>query len=140
MIQIAFKKHRFPPEFIQHAVWLYARFTLSFRDVQDLMAERGIDVSNETVRRWFLKFGRLVSANLRHSSPRSSAHWHLDEMVIKIRDQRYWLCRRSMYPFSFMKWSTISRRKRALSMAVAKHAKPSRMRHKKNGSIKMERI
>lgn len=57
------------------------------------MAECGIDLSNETVRRWFLKFGRLVSANLRHSRPRPSARWHLDEMVIKIRDQRYWLWR-----------------------------------------------
>ncbi len=57
------------------------------------MAERGIDVFNETVRRWFLIFGRPVSANLRHSRPRPSARWHLDEMVIKIRDQRYWLWR-----------------------------------------------
>jgi len=70
MIQISFKRHRFPPEIIQHAVWLYARFTLSFRDVEDLLAERGIDVSNETVRRWFLKFERLVAVNL---LPRPSA-------------------------------------------------------------------
>ncbi len=57
------------------AVWLYARFTLSFRDVEDLLAERGIDVSNETVRRWFLKFGRLISGNLRRGCPRASARW-----------------------------------------------------------------
>ena len=69
MIPISFKRHRFPPEIIQHAVWLYARFTLSFRDVEDLLAERGIDVSNETVRRWFLKFGRLIVGNLRRSRP-----------------------------------------------------------------------
>ena len=93
MTPISFKRHRFPPEIIQHAVWLYARFTLSFRDVEDLLAERGIDVSNETVRRWFLKFGRLVAGNLRRSRPRASARWHLDEMVIKIRDRRYWLWR-----------------------------------------------
>ena len=61
MIEICFKRYRFPPEIIRHAVWLYARFTLSFRDVEDLLAERGIDVSNETVRRWFLKFGRLAA-------------------------------------------------------------------------------
>ncbi|MBE0529628.1 MAG: IS6 family transposase, partial [Rhodospirillales bacterium] len=60
MLPISFKRHRFPPVIIQQAVWLYARFTLSFRDVEDLLAERGIDVSNETVRRWFLKFGRLI--------------------------------------------------------------------------------
>lgn len=93
MTSISFKRHRFPPEIIQHAVWLYARFTLSFRDVEDLLVERGIDVSNETVRRWFLKFGRLISGNLRRSRPRASARWHLDEMVIKIRGRKHWLWR-----------------------------------------------
>ena len=93
MIPISFKRHRFPPEIIQHAVWLYARFTLSFRDVEELLAKRGIDLSNETVRRWFLKFGRLIAGNLRRSRPRGSARWHLDEMVIKIRGRKYWLWR-----------------------------------------------
>ena len=73
--------------------WLYAWFTLSFRDVEDLLAERGIDVSNETVRRWFLKFWRLISGNLRRSRPRASARWHLDEMVIRIPARRHWLWR-----------------------------------------------
>jgi len=85
MAPISFKRHRFSPEIIQHEVWLYARFTLSFRDVEDVLAERGIDVSNETVRRWFLKFGRLIAGNLRRGRPRASARWHLDEMVVKIR-------------------------------------------------------
>ena len=93
MTPISCKRQRFPPEIIQHAVWLYARFTLSFRDVEDLLAERGIDVSNETVRRWFLKFGRLIACNLRGSRPRASARWHLDEMVIKTRGQNHWLWR-----------------------------------------------
>ena len=93
MTPISFKRHRFPPEIIQNAVWLYARFLLSFRDVEDMLAERGIDVSNETVRRWFLKFGRLIAGNLRRSRLRASARWHLDEMVIKIRGRRYWLWR-----------------------------------------------
>jgi len=93
MTAISFKRHRFPPEIIQHAVWLYAGFTLSFRDVEDLLAERGIDVSNETVRRWFLKFGRLVARNLERSRPRPSSYWHLDEMVIAIRGRKYWLWR-----------------------------------------------
>ena len=78
---------------IQHAVWLYARFTLSFRDVEDLLAERGIEVSNETVRRWFLKFGQLSAGNLRRGRPCASARWHLDEMVIKIRGRNHWLWR-----------------------------------------------
>ena len=93
MTPISFKRHRFPPAIIQHAVWLYARFTLSFRDVEELLAERGIDVSNETVRRWFLKFGRLIASNLRRSRPRPSASWHLDEMVIRVRGRNHWLWR-----------------------------------------------
>ncbi len=56
MEQISYRCHRFPPQIIQHAIWLYCRFTLSFRDVEDLLAERGLDVSYETVRRWVLKF------------------------------------------------------------------------------------
>jgi len=93
MTPISFKRHRFPPIIIQHTVWLYSRFTLSFRDVEELLAERGIDVSNETVRRWFLKFGRLIAGNLRRNRPRPSPRWHIDEMVIKIRDRKYWLWR-----------------------------------------------
>ena len=58
MQQLSYRRHRFPPLIIQHAVWLYLRFTLSYRDVEELLAERGIDVSNETIRRWVLKFGR----------------------------------------------------------------------------------
>ena len=62
-MMISFARHQFPPVVIRHAVWLYVRFTLSYRDVEDLLAERGLDVSYETVRRWVLKFGRrsLVS-------------------------------------------------------------------------------
>ena len=93
MTPISFKHHRFSPAVILHAVWLYARFTLSFRDVEELLAERGVDASNETVRRWFLKFGRLVSRNLRQQRPRPSPRWHLDEMVIKVRGRRHWLWR-----------------------------------------------
>lgn len=90
---ISFKRHRFPPDIIRHAIWLYARFTLSFRDVEELLAKRGIDVSNETVRRWFLKFGGQIAGNLRRTRPRANDRWHLDEMVIQIRGKRYWLWR-----------------------------------------------
>jgi putative transposase len=93
MRNISFKRHRFPPEFICHAVWLYARFTLSYRDVEDLLAERGLDISYETVRRWFLKFGAQIARNLRRKRPTPSDHWHLDEMVIVIRGKRHWLWR-----------------------------------------------
>ncbi len=93
MQNISFKRHRFPPEVIRHAVWLYARFTLSYRDVEDLLAERGLDISYETARRWFLKFGGVIARNLSSNRPKPSDYWHLDEMVIVIRRKRYWLWR-----------------------------------------------
>ena len=93
MQNISFKRHRFPPEIIRHTVWLYAHFTLSFRDVEDLLAERGLDISYETTQRWFLKFGGTIARNLRRKRPKSSDYWHLDEMVIVIRGKRFWLWR-----------------------------------------------
>jgi putative transposase len=93
MQKISYRRHRFPPHIIQHAIWLYARFTLSYRDIEDLLAERGLDISYETVRRWFKKFGQPIAKNLRHSRPTPSDHWHLDEMVIVIRGKKYWLWR-----------------------------------------------
>ena len=93
MKDISFKRHRFPPEVICHAVWLYSPFTLSFRDVEDLLAQRGLDISFETVRRWFLKFGQPIARNLRLKRPKPSDYWHLDEMVIVILRKRHWLWR-----------------------------------------------
>lgn len=72
MQPISFKRHRFPPSVIVPAVWLFARFTLSFRDVEKMLAERSLDVSNETVLRWFLKFGCLVARNTCQSRPQPS--------------------------------------------------------------------
>jgi hypothetical protein len=69
-VTISFARHQFPPAIIRHAVWLYVRFTLSYRDVEDLLAERGLDVSYETVRRWVLKFGPLFARELRRRRPR----------------------------------------------------------------------
>jgi len=90
---ISFARHQFPPEIIRHAVWLYVRFTLSYRDVEDLLAERGLDVSYETVRRWVLKFGPLFARELRRGRPRPTARWHLDEMAVMIVGRRFWLWR-----------------------------------------------
>ena len=67
MQNISFKRHRFLPEIIHHAVWLYARFTLSYRDIEDLLSERGLDISYETVRRWFQKFSGPIARNLRRT-------------------------------------------------------------------------
>jgi hypothetical protein len=62
MDQLSYRRHRFPPAIIQHAIWLYLRFTLSYRDVEELLAERGLEASYETVRRWILKFGPVLPA------------------------------------------------------------------------------
>jgi len=72
------RRHRFPPEIIQHAIWLYVRFTLSYRDVEELLAERGLDISYETVRRWVLKFGPAIARRLRQRRPGPSDRWQLD--------------------------------------------------------------
>src|SRR5438270_409829 len=84
MTLLSYRRHRFPPPIIQHAIWLYLRFTLSYRDVEELLAERGLEVSYETVRRWVLKFGPGFARRLRRSRPRPSDRWHLDEMVVRI--------------------------------------------------------
>src|SRR5665647_2930359 len=93
MRPISFKRHRFPPDVIRQAVWLYSRFTLSLRDVEELLAERGIDVSYETIRCWTNKFGPAIAANIRKARPRADSIWHLDEMVVKIRGQRMYMWR-----------------------------------------------
>src|SRR5260370_27263584 len=78
---------------MQHAIWLYLRFTLSYRDVEELLAERGLDISYETVRRWVLKFGPSIARRLRRHRPRPSTRWHLDEMVVRIAGVRMYLWR-----------------------------------------------
>src|SRR6201988_2716844 len=93
MAPLCYRRHRFPPAIIQHAIWLYLRFTLSYRDVEDLLAERGFEVSYETVRRWVLKFGPVIARRLRRHRPRPSDRWHLDEMVVRIAGQRMYLWR-----------------------------------------------
>ena len=84
MTKISYSGYRFPPEVIQQAVGLYLRFSLSFRDAEDLLAERGITVSYETVRRWVNHFGPLIAADLRKRRPRPHTTWHLDEVYLKI--------------------------------------------------------
>ncbi len=78
---------------IQHAVWLYLRFTLSYRDVEDLLAERGLEVSYETVRRWVLKFGPAIARRLRQRRPKPSPRWHPGEMAVRIGGERMCLWR-----------------------------------------------
>ncbi len=93
MQEISYARYRFPPVIIQHAVWLYFRFPVSYRDVEDLLAERGIDVSYETVRRWALKFGQAYARRLRTTRPRPDVRWHLDEVFVFIAGKRMYLWR-----------------------------------------------
>jgi transposase-like protein len=93
MQPISYARHQFPPEIIRHAIWLYLRFTLSYRDVEELLAERGLDISYATVRRWVLKFGPAFARNVRQLRPRPTDRWHLDEMVVSIQGRRMYLWR-----------------------------------------------
>ena len=93
MAAISFKRHRFPPDVIRHAIWLYFRFTLSFRDVEEMLAERGIDLSYETIRCWTIKFGPQIAMNLRRKRPAPTSRWHLDEMLSTIGGEPVWIWR-----------------------------------------------
>ena len=86
-------RHRFPPEIISHAVWLYHRYCLSFRDVEDLLAERGIIVSYETIRQWSRKFGPDYARRLKRRQGRLGETWFLDEVFVAINGQRQYLWR-----------------------------------------------
>ncbi len=89
----AYKRHRFPPEIIAHAVWLYFRFALSYRDVEELLAERGVIMTYETVRQWCHKFGQTYANALRRRRPRPGDKWHLDEVFIRISGVQHYLWR-----------------------------------------------
>src|SRR3990167_271133 len=93
MTRSAHHRHRFPPDIIQYAVWLYCRFTLSHRDVEDLLSERGIYIPYETVRRWVQKFGALYARRLRRLRPRPHNQWHLDEVFVSIGGRQMYLWR-----------------------------------------------
>jgi len=108
MKPISFKRHRFPPDIIRLGVWLYYRFTLSLRDVEDLLAERGIDVTYETVRCWANKFGPAIAASIRKRRHRADCVWHLDEMIVRIGGKRMFM------------WRAVDREGEALDILVQK--------------------
>ena len=89
----SYSGYRFPAEIISHAVWLYYRFCLSFRDVEDLLAERGVIVSYETIRQWSRKFGVDYARKLKRRESRLGDTWHLDELFVTIQGQRQYLWR-----------------------------------------------
>jgi putative transposase len=88
-----YKRYRFPGGIISHAVWRYYRFRLSYRDVEELLAERGVAVSYETVRRWCRRFGQTFADGPRRRRPRPGERWHLDELHLKINGRKHWLWR-----------------------------------------------
>jgi putative transposase len=88
-----YKGHRFPAEIISHCVWLYFRFSLSFRDVEEMMAERGVVVSYETIREWCQKFGQSYAKRLRARRGHLGDRWHLDEVFLKIQGKLQYLWR-----------------------------------------------
>src|SRR5918994_2074856 len=88
-----YKNHRFPAEIISHSVWLYFRFCLSYRDVEELLFARGILVTYEAIRKWCRKFGQSYANELRHRRPRPGDKWHLDEVFLNIHGERHYLWR-----------------------------------------------
>ena len=88
-----FRRHRFPSVIISHSVWLYFRFALSYRDVEEIMAVRGITLTYEAIREWCLKFGQTYANELRRRRPRPGDKWHLDEVFIKINGKDHYLWR-----------------------------------------------
>ncbi len=86
-----YRRHRFPAEIISHTVWLYFRFALSFRDVEEIMRMRGVTLSYEAIREWSLKFGQTFANELRRRRPRPGDKWHLDEMFVKINGRDHYL-------------------------------------------------
>jgi putative transposase len=88
-----YKHHRFPAEIISHGVWLYFRFCLSYRDVEELLFARGIIVTYEAIRKWCLKFGQPYANLLRRRRPRPGDKWHLDEVFLTIHGERHYLWR-----------------------------------------------
>ncbi|MGW8877594.1 IS6 family transposase [Streptomyces mirabilis] len=89
----SYRGHRYPVEVISHCVWLYHRFPLSFREVEELLLQRGVIVSYETIRRWCAKFGRAYANGLRRRRPRPGDKWHLDEVFIKVNGELKYLWR-----------------------------------------------
>lgn len=88
-----YKRHRFPVEIISHCVWLYHRFDMSFRAVEELLFERGVELSYETVRRWCLKFGSEYARRLKRRRAQPGDKWHLDEVFLNIGGERRYLWR-----------------------------------------------
>ena len=132
MFPISYRRHRFPPIVIQHAVWLYLRFTLSYRDVEELLAQRGLDLSYESIRSWVLKFGPMIARRLRQRRPPPSDRWHLDEMVVRIAGKRMYLWRAVDHEGEILDVASAPPRPRRGRKADAQAAAQTRLRAKES--------
>ncbi len=110
----SYRGFRFPAEIISHAVWLYHRFPLSFREVEELLLARGVIVSHETIRQWCDRFGPQYAAALRRRRPQAGDKWHLDEVFIKVNGVRQYL------------WRAVDQDGNVLDILVPTSAKPQR--------------
>ena len=124
----SYRGYRFPPEIISHAVWLYHRFCLSFRDAEDLLAQRGITVTYETIRQWCQTFGLDYARRLRRGRGRLGDTWYLDELFVTIQGQRQYLWRAVDQDGDVIGYlpavATQSRRGRALLSQVIEGTRP----------------
>ena len=121
--------HRYPAEIISYAVWLYFRFPLSLRMVEEMLAARGISVTHETIRQWGLKFGREFADRIRRRAPRRGDKWHLDEVVIGIAGKTHWLWRAvDQDGFVSMSWSRAGATRRPPSACSASSSR-DRVKH-----------
>lgn len=130
--RISYKRHRFPPEIIAHAIWLYARFNLSLREIEEMLLDRGIDVSYETIRRWMAKFGPGIARNLQRRQAQPGDVWHLDEVRVEISGRAFWLWRAVDQEGIVLDEILQSRRdkwaaKRLLKKLIRRHGLPRRI-------------
>src|SRR2546421_297045 len=113
-----YKNHRFPIEIISHAVWLYFRFCLSFRDVEEILLERGIIATYEAIRKWCRKFGQQYANQLRRRRPRPGDKWHMDEVFLTIKGEHHYL------------WRAVDQHGNMLDILVQRRrGKPAPMQH-----------
>ncbi len=118
----SYERHRYPAEVIAHTVWLYFRFSLSFRDVEELMAARGVTLSYEPVRRWTLQFGQQYANELRRRRPQPGDKWHIDEVFLTIQGRTAYLWRAVDHHGTVLAILVQSRRNKAAAGAPHRRA------------------
>ncbi len=118
----SYERHRYPAEVIAHTVWRYFRFSLSFRDVEELMAARGVTLSYEPVRRWTLQFGQQYANELRRRRPQPGDKWHIDEVFLTIQGRTAYLWRAVDHHGTVLAILVQSRRNKAAAGAPHRRA------------------